>query len=126
MTVTNTRMQLDRRTGDRRKGPDPWVKSLEWLGVFGWFVMFVAIFIIDRAKPEEENMFTKAAKVSVRKTWDQELIHYLFYLMIVGLCISIIGIAINSRRYRRTDDRFRITLIMLGIISIFGIIKHFF
>ena len=63
---------------DRRRGPDLWTKTLRWLGIFGWFVMFVAIFIIDRAKPEEENMFTKAAKVSVRKTWNQELIHYLF------------------------------------------------
>ncbi len=119
MTVTTTRVKLD-----RRKGPDPWVKALEWLGVFGWFLMFAALFIIDRAKPESENFLIKATKVEASTTWDQELTTALFYLMIFGLCISIIGIAINSRRYRRKDDRFRITLIMLGIISIFGIIKY--
>ncbi len=111
---------------DRRKGPDLWSKTLRWLGIFGWFVMFVAIFIIDRAKPEEENMFTKAAKVSVRKTWNPELIHYLLYLMIFGLCISVIGMVINSRRHHRKDDRFSYILIILGVISSFGIIKYLF
>ena len=111
---------------DRRKGPDLWSKTLRWLGVFGWFVMFVALFIIDRARPEEENMFTKSANVSVRSTWNLELIHYLFYLMVFGLCISIIGIVINSRRHHRVNDRFRYILIILGIISLFGIIKYCF
>ncbi len=119
MTVTNTRMKLD-----RRKGSDLWVKVLEWLGVFGWLLMFAALFIFDRAKPEDKNFLVKATKVGARTTWNQELTNYLFYLMIFGLCISIIGIAINSRRYRRKDDRFRITLIILGVISIFGIIKY--
>ena len=111
---------------DRSRGPDLWSKTLRCLGIFGWFVMFVAIFIIDRAKPEEENMFTKAANVSVRKTWNMELIHYLFYLMIFGLCISIIGFVINSRRHHRKDDRFRYILIIMGIISSFGIIKYLY
>jgi hypothetical protein len=88
--------------------------------------MFVALFIIDRARPEEENMFTKSANVSVRSTWNLELFHYLFYLMIFRLCISIIGIVINSRRHHRSDDRFRYILIILGIISLFGIIKYHF
>jgi len=109
---------------ERRKGADLWVKTLRGLGFFGWFLMIVALYIIDRAKPEEENMFTKAANVSVRKTWNMDLIHYLFYLMIFGLCISIIGIVINSRRHHRANDRFRYILIILGIISLFGIIKY--
>ncbi len=111
---------------DRRRGPDLWVKTLRWLGVFGWFIMIAALFIIDRARPEEENMFTKAANVSVRTTWNMELFHYLFYLMIFGLCISVIGIVINSRRHHRADDRFRYILIILGIISAFGIIKYLY
>ena len=111
---------------DRRKGPDLWNKTLRWLGVFGWFVMIVALYIIDKAKPEEENMFTKTANISVRTTWDQELIRYLFFLFIFGFCISAIGLVINSRRHHRKDDRFRYILIILGIISAFGIIKYHF
>jgi hypothetical protein len=111
---------------DRRKGPDLLNKILRWLGIFGWFVMIVALYIIDMAKPEEENMFTKTADISVRKTWDLKLIHYLFCLMIFGLCISTIGIVINSRRHHRKDDRFKYILITLGAISTFGIIKYLF
>ncbi len=111
---------------ERRSGPDLWAKTLRWLGIFGWFVMILALFIIDRAKPEQENMFTKAANFSVRSTWDQELIYYLFYLMIFGLGISVIGIVINSRRHHRKDDRFKYILIILGAISFFGIIKYIY
>ena len=38
---------------DRCIGPDFWTKALRWLGIFGWFVIIVALFIIDRARPEE-------------------------------------------------------------------------
>ena len=111
---------------DRRRGPDLLIKTLRWLGIFGWFVMIVALYILDMAKPEEENMFTKTANVSVRTTWDPKLIHYLFCLLIFGLCISVIGIVINSRRHHRKDDRFKYILITLGAISTFGIIKYLF
>ena len=121
MVENNTDMKPD-----RRRGPDVWDKTLRWLGVFGWLVMIVALYVIDMAKPEEENMFTKAANVSVRKTWNMELFHYLFYLMIFGLCISVIGIVINSRRHHRKDDRFKYILMILGVISFFGIIKYLF
>lgn len=109
---------------ERRRGPDIFVKILGWLGVFGWFLMFVALFIIDRAKPEAEFILSKTARASLRNAWDQGLVTYLFYVMILGLFISIIGIVINTRRFHREDDRFRLTMILLGIISIFGIAKY--
>ena len=121
MPVDYTKIRLE-----RRKGPDLWVKLLGWLAIVGWFLMFAVLFIIDRAKPEHENMFTKSANIKVRTTWNQELINYIFYLMIFGLCMSIIGLVINSRRHHRAKDRFRYTLIILGIISFFGIIRHIF
>lgn len=111
---------------ERRSGPDLWVRILGWLGVFGWLLMFVALFIIDRAKPQNEFIFSRTANAKLRATWNQELTGYLFYLMIFGLCVSIIGSVINARRLHREDDRFRLTLILLGIISIFGIVKHLF
>ncbi len=121
MTVTNTRMKLD-----RRRGPDFWIRVLGWLGGISWFLMFAAMFIIDRAKPEAEKIITRASGVEVGTTWDQTLLGYLFYLVIFGLCISTVGIMINSRRYRREEDRFRLTLIVLGMLSLFGIAIYLF
>ena len=111
---------------ERRKGPDLWVKVLGWFAIFGWFLMFAALLIIERAKPEDENMYTRSANAEVRTTWDQELTKYIFYLMISGLCISIVGLVINASRHHRANDRFRLTLIILGIISLFCIIIHHF
>ncbi|MFQ5715017.1 MAG: hypothetical protein ACE5GU_13400 [Candidatus Scalinduaceae bacterium] len=121
MTVTKTRMKLD-----RRRGPDFWIRILGWLGGISWFLMFAAMFIIDRAKPEAEKIITRASGAEVSTTWDQTLIGYLFYLVIFGLCISTVGIMINSKRYRRDEDRFRLTLILLGMLSIFGIAIYLF
>ena len=50
---------------DRRREPDLLIEILRWLGIFGWFVMIVALYILDLAKPEEENIFTKAVDFSV-------------------------------------------------------------
>ena len=111
---------------DRRKGPDVLIKTLRWLGIFGWFVMIVVLYILDMAKPEEENMFTKTANISVRTIWEPKLMGYLFCLLIFALCISVIGIVINSRRHHRKDDGFKYILIILGAISTFGIIRHLF
>ncbi len=121
MTVTNTRKKID-----RRRGPDFWVKILAWLGGISWFLMFAAMFIIDRAKPEAEKILSRASGAEVSTTWDQTLVGYLFYLVIFGLCVSTVGIMINSRRYRREEDRFRLTLIVLGMLSIFGLAIYLF
>ncbi len=121
MTVTDTRKKLDKRSG-----PDFWVRTLGWFGGISWFLMFAAMFIIDRAKPEAEKIITRASGAEVDTTWDQTLLGYLFYLVIFGLCISIAGIMINSKRYRRAEDRFRLTLIMLGMLSLFGIAIYLF
>jgi uncharacterized membrane protein len=121
MTVTDTRMKLDRRSG-----PDFWVKVLGWFGGISWFLMFAAMFIIDRAKPESEKILSRASGAEVSTTWDQTLLGYLFYLVIFGVCVSTVGIMINSKRYRRDEDRFRLTLIVLGMLSIIGIAIYLF
>ncbi len=121
MTVTNTRRKIDRRSG-----PDLWVRILGWLGGISWVLMFAAMFIIDRAKPEAEKIITRVSGTEVSTTWDQTLVGYLFYLVIFGVCVSTVGIMINSRRYRREEDRFKLTLIVLGMLSIVGIAVYFF
>ncbi len=121
MTVTNTRRKIDRRSG-----PDFWVRILGWFGGISWFLMFATMFIIDRAKPEAEKIITRTSGAEVSTTWDQTLLGYIFYLVIFGLCISTVGIMINSKRYRREEDRFKLTLIVLGMLSILGIAIYLF
>ncbi len=121
MTVTNTTNELN-----RRRGPDFWVRILAWFGGISWVLMFAAMFIIDRAKPEAEKILSRVSGAEVSTTWDQTLLGYLFYLVIFGVCVSTVGIMINSRRYRREEDKFRLTLIVLGMLSIIGIAMYLF
>ncbi len=110
---------------DRRKRPDIWLRSISFFGVIGWLVMLVAIIIVDKARPELETVTTRFHNIMVRTIWDRELTAYLFYLMVVGLFISFTGLIINSRRLKRKDDRLRINLILLLLISIAGIVIYF-
>ena len=113
------------KTPKRRKGTDIWFKSSRWLAVFGWLLMFAAIFITAIAKPESKNYFNRSAW-SLRSTWDMELFRYFLYLMILGLCISVVGFTINIKRNRRKNDAYLISLILLGLTSIVGIAIYLF
>ncbi len=110
---------------DRRNRPDIWLRLIGFFGVIGWLVMLVAMIIAHKARPELETFTTRFHNIMVRTIWDTELTTYLFYLMLVGLCISVTGLLINSRRLKRKDDQLRTSLILLLLISIAGIVTYF-
>ena len=119
-------LQLDRdvKKQERRRGPDLWFKAIRWFAVSGWLLMFVALIIIGVAKPQTETFFDRSFDVDVRAAWNENLLQNIFYIMILGFVISLIGLMINKRRARRKDDELRISLVALGIISIAGIIAY--
>ncbi|MFH1741082.1 MAG: hypothetical protein ABIH23_18940 [bacterium] len=111
---------------ERRKGPDIWVRLIGWFGVIGWLVLLGAMFIAGKAQPHFETFFDRLFHIQVRETWNLQLVEYIFYLMIFGFCISAIGLLINATRHHRKYDRYRDYLVLLGVISLAGIIKHLF
>lgn len=108
------------KSSDRRRGPDIWLKTISWLGVTGWLIMVAAMMVADKAKPPFETVATRFFNVRLRSTWDKELSMWLFCLMCLGLCMSSVGLAINSRRLSRKDDQLRINLIIIWLIC-----KHY-
>ncbi len=111
---------------DRRKKPDMWVKSLRWLAVVGWLIMLVALFIISEAKPQTQNFFDKITTSQSTTTWNIELAGYIFYLMLIGLVMGAAGIVINVKRHRRKTDEYRISLILITLMSFIGILLYIF
>lgn len=116
---------------ERRGGRDLLLRIMSWLGIVGWASMFVAMIVIDRAKPDDptfipnERIFERTGiPYHLRTTWDQDLLTFIFYLLSVGLVLGIIGLAVNSRRHRRRDDYYRIHLVLLTAISAVGILYH--
>ncbi len=114
---------------ERRRGADALISVMRVLGVSGWLLMFSALALFERARPEESfidpELFRRLGiPVVLRQYWDLELVRYIFYLMIMGLVLSLAGLWLNSRRRRRRDDHYRIYLLSLGLISLAGIVMY--
>jgi hypothetical protein len=115
---------------DRRQGPDLWISVLRWMGVSGWLILFAAFVVADKAKPDRgtfiDMMYFQqlGIPVNLRLEWDPQLVTYIFYLMILGLCVSVTGLFINLKRHRRRSDSYRVQLFILGAISLSAIIYH--
>ena len=116
---------------ERRRGYDRLLRIMGWLGIFGWAIMLVVMVVIDRAKPDDstfipnKRIFEQAGvPYHLRTTWNQDLVTYIFYLLIAGLVLGITGLVINSQRHRRRDDHYRIHLVLLTSISAVGILYH--
>lgn len=87
--------------------------------------MMAALFFLDRAKPEIETFFDRWYNLSLRTSWNMELARFILYCMIAGLLLSLAGLIINFKRHRRRGDEVRISLVLLGTLSLFGIICYF-
>ena len=126
-------MAEGRREGivERRKGHDRLLRIMSWSGIVGWAIMLVVMVAVDRAKPDDsafipnKRIFEQAGvPYHPRTTWDQDLVTYIFYLLIAGLFLGITGLVVNSRRHRRRDDHYRVHLVLLTGISAVGILYY--
>ncbi len=111
---------------DRRKGPDLVSRAVTWIAVLGWLLMVIVLIMLDQASPEVENFFQflDSYNSGIRLTWNETIVGYIFYLMIAGFIMAVSGFLISLYRNRRRSDSVRISLVFLGIISLFGIIRY--
>jgi len=118
------------KQGERRKGPDKWVYAVRSFGIIGWCLMLGALLIVDKARPQSDAFIDKEffnridIPVDLRITWDQDLARYIFYLMILGCFLSVIGLIINIQRSRRKNDGYKTYLFMLAFLSVTGIVLY--
>ena len=110
---------------ERRKGWNAWDLAIRWLAGGGWLALFAALFLLDRARPQTETFFDRINKVPLRHAWNLALARYILYAMILGLVLSLAGIAINLGHYRRKEDELRLSLILIALIALAGIVKYF-
>lgn len=120
--------QYDKRV-ERRSGSDALMKVMLWLGLTGWFLMLIALLVLDKAKPQHmENMMGSVDSRSSYFSfgWNDELLNYVFVLMVLGFFASLIGLFINNMRHRRRSDSYRVHLIFLLLMSGIGIVSYIF
>jgi len=113
-------------TKDRRKGPDKITRIIRYMGLAAWGVMLTALALIEKARPEVEGYLGENYNVKLHTDWNLELIRYMFYLMILGFCLSIVGISVNSMRLKRRTDEYQLSILVLALISIVTICYYLF
>jgi len=116
---------------ERGRGHDRLLRIMSWSGIVGWAIMLAVMVAVDRAKPDDPDFIPNqhileqaGIPYQLRTTWDQDLVTYIFYLLIAGLVLGITGLVLNSRRHRRRDDHYRIHLLLLTGISAVGILYY--
>lgn len=109
---------------ERRKGPDIWLRMIQWIGLISWGLMLPLLYLIDRAKPEFETLFDKMFDLQVRSTWNLDVYRWAVMLMFFLLILSGIGLVINKKRNRRREDYYRINLIIIFLLSTAGILYY--
>jgi len=108
---------------ERRKGKDTVLQVVTIMAVIGWTLLLIALFIIDKASPQEIELYFNIVDTGASSSpgaWNQHLLQLVFYIMLLGMCLSGVGLYLNSKRNRRRNDSYYLSLIFLGIVSTIG------
>ena len=111
-----------RHVGDRRRGRDLLLKILTALGYINTVIIIAAAVLLTKAKPDAFHSMYKG--LPLRNWWHPHVLQYLFALCVFGFFLSLVGLFINSQRLKRKSDSVRINLVVLGLLSIAGIIAY--
>ena len=107
---------------ERRKKADWIVRMAAIFSILSWVVAFTVWIFIDQASPEKGHMFTSAYNVAVREHWDETFLPLAFGLLIAALLLCIMAFFFNKLRMRRKTDKYRKSIITIGVITIVGIV----
>ena len=106
-----------RRYTERRKKQDWVVRSVTIIAVLGWICAMVALLLIDRASPAQENLITRLLNVTVVSYWNTSMLRGAFVAVLASFVISIAGFFLNMSRHRRKTDKYNKLLITICILS---------
>ncbi|NLK73211.1 MAG: hypothetical protein GX285_09360 [Clostridiales bacterium] len=109
-------------TYERRKGPDVFNQSVRWISIIGWFIFIFSILLIREAAPQNETFLDRFYNASVRTHWNDALLVCSFVFMLILTILCFYAFICNLKRRRRATDKLSYSIIILGIISIIGII----
>lgn len=109
---------------ERRKGSGPLLNIVSVFSLVSWLLMLPILVLVQQAKPQLETFLDRWVGSEIEPTWDLTLYRYAFYLMLVVLVLSFIGLVLNAFRRRRTTDSWRINLIVIFLLSLSGVIYY--
>ena len=114
---------------ERRRKSDWITRMAAILSFVSWAIAFAVWVVLESASPERERMFitsflreTMGAETIIRDQWDVTLLPLAFWLLIVSLAICVTAFIFNALRMRRKTDKYRKSVIIIGSVTIIGIV----
>ena len=107
---------------ERRRKADWVTKMATIMSLVSWVIAFTVWMVLDRASPEKESMFSRYFDISVRDYWNSSLLPIAFALLILSLCICVSAFVFNMLRMKRKTDKYKKSIIIIGCITIIGIV----
>ena len=111
---------------ERRRQADWVVNAASILSVISWLVAFAVVLVLDIAAPERANFFTNVFDGVVTPTWNQTFLPFALILLILSFCSCIAAFIFNMMRMRRKTDKYRKSVIIMGVLTLIGIIAFIF
>jgi len=103
---------------ERRKRPNWVVRIVSVIAILGWISTFVALLLIDRASPAQENFITRLLEIDVASYWNSSMLKGAFAAVLVSVLVCILGIVLNIAFHRRKTDRYSKMLIIITVASV--------
>ena len=119
--------ELERNNYSRRKQQSDWViGGATVLSVVSWIVAFAAVIFVDRAAPDRWNFAFDARGAVPRTAWDESYLIIAFALLVFSLCACVMAFIFNMLRMRRKTDKYRKSIIVIGGMTLLGILFFMF
>jgi len=122
-------MELNFKTvkKDRRRRRDIIEKLVLVISIVCWILFVLTLAYISNAMPEQPTIFDpKGVYRTARTYWDPDMILNAFISLNATLVSSLIGLALNALRIKRTTDRVNPSLLMMVILSLIGVLIIYF
>ena len=110
---------------NRRKQADWVVNAAAALSVVAWAVAFFVFLVLDLAAPERPSFWSNVlGEGMVRTYWHPALLPVGLVLLVFSFLCSIAAFMFNMMRMRRKTDKYRKSVIIMGLITLTGIVFY--
>lgn len=107
---------------ERRRKTDWVTKAASILSIIAWLLAVVMLLCLDRAQPEKAGFFTSLFGITVNSRWNTSLLRTSFLFLVLALGVCALAMIFNIMRSRRKTDKYKKSIIILGGITIIGIV----
>ncbi len=115
--------QPNKRTFVERRRKKDWVTRLiPIFSAVGWLSVVVFIFLLERASPRTGDIFTTKTDLIMVSGINSTLLRTSLAVLILVFLVCVLGFFFNMFRHRRKSDKYNLSIIILGLLSMVGII----